>query len=303
MGLRETRQKFKDGVISKPQFIKDMYTFHALLFEYADFLGSSDVQEIAIQKDSIIVTTREDGIRLACQRNDERCVPLEILNFGHFENEEMNLCRSICQPDWTVFDVGANIGFFSLSLMARHPKIVVYAFEPVPSTYAYLLDNIRLNNALSIFPQNIGLSNQAGECTFFVYPEGSVNSSMKDLSERESVQKIVCRNTRLDDFVADKKVVVDFLKCDVEGAEKLVLEGGLHVLRTQSPVLFVEMLRKWSAKFGYHPNDIIALLAPLGYRCFMLEEARLTLVEEVNEATLATNFFFLHSQKHAGLIP
>ena len=75
------------------------------------------------------------------------------------------------------------------------------------------------------------------------------------------------------DSVARKKGIrrLDFLKCDVEGGELLVFKGGLQTLQHHKPVIFCEMLRKWSAPFGYHPNDIITLLGELGYLCFTVK--------------------------------
>ena len=58
------------------------------------------------------------------------------------------------------------------------------------------------------------------------------------------------------------------------------------------------MLRKWSAKFGYHPNDIIALFKDLGYATYAIEEGRAAPVTEVTESTASTNFLFLHKQNH-----
>jgi hypothetical protein len=60
-----------------------------------------------------------------------------------------------------------------------------------------------------------------------------------------------------------------------------------------------EMLRKWAAGFGYHPNDIIDLFAGLGYKCF---DSTLKPFGRMDEATTETNFFFLHPDTHAAHI-
>ena len=92
---------------------------------------------------------------------------------------------------------------------------------------------------------------------------------------------------------------LDFIKCDVEGAELLVFQGGEDVLREQKPAIFTEMLRKWSAKFDYHPNQIIELFARLGYGCFTISSRKLRRFDRMDDATLETNFFFLHRERHA----
>jgi hypothetical protein len=62
------------------------------------------------------------------------------------------------------------------------------------------------------------------------------------------------------------------------------------------------MLRKWSAKFNYHPNEIISLLGEFGYLCFAVNKERLIEIPLMDENTIETNFFFLHSEKHADKI-
>ncbi|WP_342228107.1 FkbM family methyltransferase [Rickettsiella endosymbiont of Rhagonycha lignosa] len=61
-------------------------------------------------------------------------------------------------------------------------------------------------------------------------------------------------------FSEQKMTKLDFIKCDVEGAELTIYTGGINVIREHKAIIFTEMLRKWSVKFNYHPNDIIALL-------------------------------------------
>ena len=58
----------------------------------------------------------------------------------------------------------------------------------------------------------------------------------------------------------------------------------------------MEMLRKWSAKYDYHPNDIIKILKDIGYECFFLRDEKLVKINQVNEKTKATNFFFIYKK-------
>ncbi len=114
----------------------------------------------------------------------------------------------------------------------------------------------------------------------------------------ETIQKISCRVKKLDDFVSANNLKVDFIKCDVEGAELFVFQGGIKTIEVNKPIIFTEMLRKWSMHFNYHPNDIIKLLNDLGYRCFTAKGEYLVEFFKMDENTVETNFFFLHSIKH-----
>jgi len=178
----------------------------------------------------------------------------------------------------------------------------VFAFEPIPSTFEQMCTNIKLNNIRTIRPFNHGLSDHAGPVEFFFYPEGSGNSSLQQLVEVESLTKIKTHVETLDGVVETLGVAPDFIKCDVEGAELLVFQGGKATLQNSRPIVYTEMLRKWAAKFNYHPNDIIRYFGELDYGCFVIQGGKLTPFLSVTETTVETNYVFLHNQKHASLI-
>lgn len=81
--------------------------------------------------------------------------------------------------------------------------------------------------------------------------------------------KLECQTNTIDHFVKEKNITkLDFIKCDVEGAEFMVYKGGVETFAKHTPIIFTEMLRKWAAKFGYHPNDIIDFFKQFGYNCY-----------------------------------
>jgi len=103
---------------------------------------------------------------------------------------------------------------------------------------------------------------------------------------------------KLDNFISERKLKVDFIKCDVEGAELFVFKGGIETIKIHKPIILAEMLRKWATNFNYHPNEIIELLSDIGYRCFTAKGEKLIEFFTMDEKTVETTFFFLHSVKH-----
>jgi hypothetical protein len=103
--------------------------------------------------------------------------------------------------------------------------------------------------------------------------------------------------------VAERGLHLDVLKADVEGAELFVLRGGLETIRRDRPAILAEMLRIHSAPFGYHPNEILDLLHPLGYQCFASTEQGWLPFSVMDEETVETNFLFLHEERHALVRP
>jgi FkbM family methyltransferase len=91
-----------------------------------------------------------------------------------------------------VFDVGANIGMFSLFIGARCPSAKVYAFEPVPEVFARLQQNID-ERELPVQPFNYGLSNRDQDVTFYYYPNISIMSCRHDYINWENEVELIRR--------------------------------------------------------------------------------------------------------------
>lgn len=298
MKLAYIENKYKKGELDKQEYIRLMHEKHCSLFEYSDFIKNRDVKKIEISDNSVIITSRTNSIKMVCDKEDRRIAPIEILNFGYYEKTDFDMVMNIIDGCSTLFDIGANIGWYSLNIAKTIKNSKVLAFEPIPKTFTYLKRNVELNHINNIEIFNFGFSSEEKDTEFHYYTEGSGNASLANLSDVENTQKIICNVKKLDDFVFKNGYSVDFIKCDVEGAELLVFKGGIETIKRDKPIIFTEMLRKWSAKFNYHPNEIIKLLADEGYRAFVVLENHLSEFFSMDDDTLETNFFFLHSDKH-----
>jgi hypothetical protein len=143
------------------------------------------------------------------------------------------------------------------------------------------------------------LSNVNDELEFFFDKERCGASSMVNLRGTKNTVNVKCTVKRLDHVFPSLGVNrLDLIKCDVEGAEKLVFEGGIETIKKYKPIIFSEMLRKWAKKFDYHPNGIIKLLATIGYDCYIIHHNNLQKIECVTDDTVETNFVFLNKSKH-----
>lgn len=293
MNLIEIKERFASGEISKPDYIDRMHELHQGLFTYSRAIRGTDIAKIEITDDTVTMTARGSGIRIVCDKDDKRIAPIEIINFDSYEKDEYSMIMKLIGANDVILDIGANIGWYSINIATTYPSSRIYAFEPIPKTFGYLARNIALNDIKNVRAGNFGLSNQEGDLTFYYYPEGSGNASSANLTGAGNVDQIKCRVITLDQFVATEKLEVNFIKCDVEGAELMVFQGALATLGRCKPAVFTEMLRKWSAKFGYHPNEIIKLFSDLGYRCFTVKGDRLVECPAMDEQTRETNFFFL----------
>ncbi|MDR1272973.1 MAG: FkbM family methyltransferase [Odoribacteraceae bacterium] len=134
-----------------------------------------------------------------------------------------------------VIDAGAWIGDFSA--YAAGKGAVVHAFEPVEETFR-LLRETRDLNAGQIFPVQKGLGSVEGEVDIAINEENSGANSIARGARGERLERVSI--TTLDRFVEENRLPrVDFIKADIEGAEREMLKGSVNVLKTFAPRLAI----------------------------------------------------------------
>jgi FkbM family methyltransferase len=301
MSLDENYQQFTLGKIPKAEFIKKNYReSYQVLFDLSVYLEKTDIKSIEIKDQIVVMTYRKNDMKLICESSEYRTAPLETITFLKYEDEEVSVFHKLLKGKKLFFDIGGNIGFYAVFSAVEYPTLKVEAFEPVPKMFQTLSRNIEINQLQSrVQINNFGFSDKDGTVLFFVYPFGGTNASMANVSEAKDAKEVTSKVLRMDNYVRETGKVPDIIKCDVEGAEKLVMMGGLETIKASKPVLFFELLRKWSAKFNYHPNEIFATMREIGYEVYVPSCGKLKAFSLMDEATIENNFFFLHKQAHA----
>ena len=140
-------------------------------------------------------------------------------------------------PTHILFDVGANVGKTALDALDRFPGIVVYSFEPHPTTFEQL--RRRMEHQLSVKPIQLALGDEKGLVEMFEYEESTLNSLVPDSPyikhfPQNSRQLLVERDT-LDAFCAARHLnAIDVLKIDTEGYDLEVLKGAEGLLQNHA---------------------------------------------------------------------
>ena len=138
------------------------------------------------------------------------------------------------RPGDVVIDAGAWIGDFSAYASACGAR--AYAFEPVLKTFEILRETARLNK--NIIPVSMGLGAQKEELTIFVDERDITSASISSHDNLAKPEKAYI--TTLDDFVEENKLErVDFIKADIEGHERFMLQGAKNVLKQFGPRLAI----------------------------------------------------------------
>lgn len=112
------------------------------------------------------------------------------------------------------------------------------------------------------------------------------------------------KQTTIDDFVRRNGIDrIDFIKCDVEGAEKLVIDGARRSLEQFQPILLLEILETWTERYHYRPEDLFVLLTALGYRYLRCTPKGVARPKStIRESLLDCHNFLFYHDKHCPLL-
>lgn len=206
------------------------------------------------------------------------------LKSQRFEFLTIELIIKLIKDSSVFFDVGANVGLFTLIAHKVNSDCIIHAFEPSKSTYDALVENVRLNFGKQIehriFLHNIGFSNIEGvakiatpSSTSNVFNDSFRSLVINDQSKGFDVEDISL--TTLNNFIEYNKIAnIDLIKVDIEGAEFLLVQGGLQFLKRQRPTIVFENTDLHNYRFGHTVADILYELKQIGYTIFSYEESQ-----------------------------
>jgi FkbM family methyltransferase len=161
----------------------------------------------------------------------------------------------------TYLDIGANIGLTVIPI-AQNPQVTCYAFEPEPTNFGYLSENVLLNcRAGNVRLLNLALFDRDASLPFeiAVRHSGDHRISTTDLDgelNEQDRKKISVQTKPLDDVVTNAAKPLA-AKIDVQGAEPFVIAGGQNTL-SQASLLSLEF---WPYSMRRMDSNVSTMLA------------------------------------------
>ncbi len=211
-----------------------------------------------------------------CFRTHPDDVYFDLSYFKEYERFETELMLKLLRPGDSVFDVGANFGWFSLHALKSDPQRHVWAFEPQTELCEEIRSNMALNDLELLLDQklhilNLAVGSSRGKLTLNKLKSAShaLTTSFAKAEQIESTFTVPIRP--LDEILMEvpENLWPAFVKCDVEGAEMEVLRGSHKLCSSPSkPVWLLEINLETSGCAGWVPADMIAFLEAHGYTDF-----------------------------------
>jgi FkbM family methyltransferase len=169
-------------------------------------------------------------------------IGLAVLMSGGFESTDIELAVEHARPDSVAFDVGANVGMFTIPLAhAVGARGRVVAVEPSPDNVQRLEENIRFNGLSNVRVEAVAVIERAGSVSLHLGNDPAFHSTTDVDDYRDADSSIVVPGKTLDGlWQAYGEPDVSFVKVDTEGGELSVLRGASELLSTAKPVILVE---------------------------------------------------------------
>ena len=228
-----------------------------------------------------------------------RYLPFGITKNQRYDIQTQKIIRKVCRPDSNCIDVGCHKGEIMDLMRKFAPRGRHYGFEPIPHMYQNLVTKYAGTSCI-ISP--VALSNETGTATFnFVVSNPSYSGLLKRRYDRPHEQDttIEVSTAKLDD-VLPEDYRADLIKIDVEGAERLVLEGARQTLLRYHPVVIFEHGLGASDVYGTTPVQLFEFFETCGYQIFLLhnwlrQQAPLSLQEFREQFQHGLNYYFVAS--------
>jgi FkbM family methyltransferase len=180
-----------------------------------------------------------------------------------------------------VFDVGANVGVWTVLMSKYNPSARIHSFEPNSATFNLLEVNVRENCCENVTLIKAAASDQEGTALFQVPPSASIFGRVVPTEQpidddarflNAAVSQVLC--LRLADYCSKARVTeIDFMKLDIEGHELAALRR-LQPLLSERRVrsLYVETIEANHTRAGSSFSAFVRFVHDCGYDLWTINE-------------------------------
>ena len=200
-------------------------------------------------------------------------IDFQLATKGVFSPIHTWLVDEFLTEDSVVVDVGAHIGTFTVPA-AKKAKIV-HSFEPVIQSFMRLTEHIEMNSLSNVTPHNFALGDSLTSAEIECMPLFNTGAAkltisrgaliFHDLGDEHTPPKYRMLVKTLDSLDLP---ALDFLKCDTEGCELLVVQGAIETIKKFRPIMVMEH------NYIAERDEVMKVLleAGISYRCTLIHD-------------------------------
>ena len=194
--------------------------------------------------------------------------------------KELDIIDKYADKSMDALDVGVYRGVYSYKLSQNFKT--VHAFEPNPLLFPYLEKNLKkIIKNIKLYNYALSDINGKSELKLPLRSNSIFKDNIEELfklgaatmhheNEIDNYKKVPINIKKLDEIKIDNKI--GFIKIDVEGHEKNVLEGGRETIKENKPVLLIEIEEKHTRK---PVEETINFVRSLNYEAYVYNNNKL----------------------------
>jgi FkbM family methyltransferase len=211
--------------------------------------------------------------------------------------EEFNLIQDFIKNDDQVFDIGTNIGYYTIWISKFITSGKIHCFEPDKANFQKLKKNVELNQLQHITKlNNIAVNDVNGTLSFTSGLDGQNHINLKKSNNNINVVAM-----RLDSYVKENDLAkISYLKIDVEGFEFNVLKGAENLLKEKKIEIIQLEINNTLQNSNHNVHDILKLLTDHDYMLcgYQVEEKKLC---SISYSASRENYFAVYNLNKVNL--
>ena len=239
--MRRRVQYYMSSVLTLLKWVKNWYVLPML----------------ALRKRSTIIAL-QTGYRFKVRSLMDVWIVKETCLDRNYESSSIKI-----EDGWTVIDIGAGIGDFSILVAKEHPSCRVYAFEPFPESFDLLQENLRLNTVSNVVAFQAAVGSKPGKMFLATTGEAVQCTTVRGAIPSTTITVEVHGFSLAEIFQLNGLRRCDFMKMDCEGCEfEVLLNADPRILKRISHIC----LEYHDGFTGFVHTDLVSYLQQNGFR-------------------------------------
>jgi len=232
---------------------------------YALFHPGVFLQTLNIFMTNILPIKSKDGHTYWVEEGDT--LYIERLRHGQYQKTNWNFAQTLIDNWSRAIDVGSNNACNAIHYAKRFD--CVECFEPTPLAQQLWQNTVRDNTVKNVRLHTVGVGEKSYATEILTHDKNGGHNHLahydknpRSRPERSHRVRVPVQVETIDSFNFQ---AVGFIKVDVEGYERFVLEGAQTLIQQSRPTIQLEIVSGQCRKFGYLPEDMIAWIRSWDY--------------------------------------
>ncbi|HET6511200.1 MAG TPA: FkbM family methyltransferase [Candidatus Kapabacteria bacterium] len=194
----------------------------------------------------------------------------KFLMYREYEPNMTRVVNALIKPGMSIWNIGANLGYYTVLAARLSRGGRVTAFEPHPQNASRLRHNVRMNGLSNATVVEAALAAEGGSLTFYESESNTGDHRITAEGDRRGITVSALDASQAIEEYGSPQVII----MDVQGAEGVILRSLAPAMTASHPVLIFEFWPDGLASSGSSAQEVEDLLHALEYQVWRIDEYR-----------------------------